>query len=236
MKKVILSIIVGLMILYVGNKTTEALAKNDLLMIAEGIKRVDPAAEITDWIVLARASVDNQFSEVATDIQTEYTNYVWSEDSSSNGKTLVGTYLNEKLNITSKIKIMSSDSQKTVLITSIEGTEWTRGQVDFIQNWLKNGTKVIFKDPPHYFSCIKGITGANMDKVLLKNWMNEYEAKSMESAIESNFISVAAKSNQFKNMMTNGMNLQLAFRDMREDQKYSGTQFTIGTPIIAFEY
>ena len=110
MKKVILSIIVGLMILYVGNKTTEALAKNDLLMIAEGIKRVDPAAEITDWIVLARASVDNQFSEVAADIQTEYTNYVWSEDSSSNGKTLVGTYLNEKLNITSKIKIMSSDS------------------------------------------------------------------------------------------------------------------------------
>ncbi len=236
MKKMILSIIVGLMILYVGNKTTEALAKSDLLMIAEGIKRVDPAAEITDWTVLARASVNNQYSLVAADLQTEYTNYVWSEDFSSNGKALVGTYLDEKLNITSKIKIMSSDSQKTVLITSIEGTEWTRGQVDFIQNWLKNGTKGIFNDPPYYFSCIKGTTGANMDKVSLKNWMNEFEAKSMESAIESNFISVAAKSKQFKNTITNGMNLQLAFRDLTEEQKNSRTQFTIGTPIIAFEY
>ncbi len=236
MKKAILLIIVGLMVLYVGNRTTEALAKPDLLIMAEGIEHVDPAAEITDWMILARANTDKQFPVVTADIQNKHTNFVWKEDKSSNGKTLVGTYLDEKLNITSTIKIMSSDSQKTVLIFSIEGTEWTPGQVDFIQNWLKTGTKGVFKDKPLYFSCIKGITGANMNKVLLKNWMNEFEAKSMERAIESNFISVATKSKQFTNNLTNGVNLQLAFREQKADRMDSGIQFTIGTPIIAFEY
>ena len=236
MKRLILSLIVGLMILYVGNKTTEAMNEDDLLMIAEGIKRADPAAEITDWMVLARVSMDEEFTVVAADIQNEYTNYVWKQESGSNGKTMVGTYLDEKLNTKATIKIMSSDSQETALIASIEGAGWTRGQVDFIHDWLKTGTKGIFKHKPQYFSCIKGMTGAKMDKVLLKNWMNEFEAKSLESAIESDFISVAAKSNQFKNKMTNGMNLQLAFRESKKDRRDSETQFTIGTPIIVFEY
>ena len=236
MKRVILFLIVGLMVLYVGNKTTEALDVSDLQLMEKGIKRIDPAAEITDWIILARASADRPFSVVVADIQKKYTNYVWSKDIYSNGKSLIGTYLDEKLNITTTIKIMSSDSQNTVLITSIEGTEWTNGQADFIQNWLKTGTKGIIKDKPQYFSCIKGITGAKMDKVILKNWMSVFEAKSMESAIENNFISVTAQSNQFNNKMTNGMNLQLAFREWKDDRNNSKTLFTIGTPIIAFEY
>mgnify|MGYP003461881802 CR=1 FL=1 len=236
MKRVILSLIVGLMVLYVGNKTTEALNENDLQALAEGIKRVDPAAEITDWTMLARASADRPYSVVTADIQKKYTNYVWKKETDSNGKSLIGTYLDEKLKITTTIKIMSIDSENPVLITSIEGTEWTDEQVNFIQNWLKNGTKGIIKDKPQYFSCIKGITGAKMDKVLLKNWMSIFEAKSMESAIESNFISVTAQSNQFNNKMTNGMNLQLAFREWKENRNTGKTLFTSGTPIIAFEY
>ena len=180
--------------------------------------------------------MNDQFTVVTADMQKKYANFVWRNESGSNSKAMVGTYLDERLNITTTIKIMSSDSQKTVLIASIEGTGWTRGQVDFIHNWLKTGTKGIFKHKAQYFSCIKGITGAKMDKVLLKNWMNEFEAKSMESAIERDFISVAAKSNQFKNKMTNGMNLQLAFRESKMNGRDSETQFTIGTPIIVFEY
>lgn len=232
MKRTIFIIIVGLMILYVGNKTTEAFVDNDLDKIANNINQIDPDAEITDWIILARSSSDAPFDKIRTQLRDELPGYVWTMEESSHGQTWIGKFTREDLGIVTTIKIMSAGS-KTYLIHSISGHEWTDRQVNFIHKGYPNDIKEVFVKKPSYFACIKGITGDTMDKVLLKNWMNELEAKPLESAIEDNFISVASKSKQFGNTMTNGVNLQLAFR---KDGLGGGTRFTIGTPIIAFEY
>jgi len=99
------------MILYVGNKTTEAFVDNDLDKIANNINQIDPDAVITDWIILARSSSDAPFDKIRTQLRDELPGYVWTMEESSHGQTWIGKFTREDLGIVTTIKIMSAGSK-----------------------------------------------------------------------------------------------------------------------------
>jgi|GEM_PF-6753353 len=233
LKKVVLPVIVGLMLLYVGNKTTEALVMNDLEKIVNGVFEINPDADVLGWTILARSTSDGDLAEMASSFKDEYPGYVWNKENTSDYQAWTGSSLNKELDVSTTIKVMSGEQDEITILYSIQGETWSNRHAAYIRGELKTGKKGLFKNEPDYFACLKVRTGDTMNEAVYKNWMNLFDATSVESAVESDFVSISANSKQFKNMLPNGANLQLAFRKTAEE---AGTMVTIGTPIIAFEY
>ena len=233
LKKVVLPVIVGLMLLYVGNKTTEALATSDLEKIVDRVFEINPDADVLGWSILARSSTKGSLSVVTSEVKERFTDYVWTEENTSDYQAWTGSRVDEELGVRSTIKVMSNERNEIAILYSIQGEKWSDGHAAYIRKQMKTGKKGLFKNEPDYFACLKVRTGDTMDKVVYKNWMKLFDATSVESAVESDFISISANSKQFENTLPNGVNLQLAFRETQEEE---GTTVTIGTPIIAFEY
>ena len=233
LKKVVLPVIVGLMLLYVGNKTTEALVMNDLEKIVNGVFEINPDADVLGWTILARSTSDGDLAEMASSLKDEYPGYVWSKENTSDYIAWTGSSINKDLDVSTTIKVMSGEHDEITILYSIQGEKWSDGHAAFIRKELKTGKKGLFKNEPDYFACLKVRTGDTMNEAVYKNWMKLFDATSVESAVESDFVSISANSKQFNNMLPNGANLQLAFRKTAEE---AGTMVTIGTPIIAFEY
>ena len=233
LKKAVLPVIVGLMLLYVGNKTTEALAMSDLEKIVNQVFEMNPDAEVMGWDILARSNENGDLSEVASGLKNRFADYVWTEENTSDYESWTGSRVNKELDVQSTIKVMSYERDKITILHSIQGERWSNRHAAYIQEELKTGKKGLFKNEPSYFACLKARTGDTMDKAVYKNWMKLFDATSVESAVEKDFVSISANSKKFKNMLPNGANLQLAFRKTSEGE---GTVVTIGTPIIAFEY
>ena len=233
LKKAVLLVIAGLMLLYVGNKTTEALAMSDLEKIVNRGFEINPDAEVMDWNILARSSSKGNLSDVASGLKNRFTDYVWTQENTSDYEAWTGSRINKDLDVRSTIKVMTDEHDEITILYSIQGKKWSKGHAAYVQKELKTGKKGLFKNEPSTFACLKVRTGDTMDEAVYKNWMNLFDATSVESAAERDFVSISANSKQFKNMLPNGANLQLAFRKTTAEE---GTVVTIGTPIIAFEY
>ncbi len=233
LKKAVLPVIVGLMLLYVGNKTTEALPMSDLEKIVNQAYEINPDAEVMGWNILARSSSKGNLSDAASGLKTRFTDYVWTKETTSDYEAWTGSRINKDLDVQSTIKVMSDERDEITILYTIQGEKWSSGHAAYIQKELKTGKKGLFKNEPDTFACLKVRTGDTMDKAVYKNWMKLFDATSVESAVERDFVSISANSKQFENMLPNGANLQLAFRKTTAEE---GTVVTIGTPIIAFEY
>lgn len=232
-KKAVISIIVGLMLFYVGNKTTEALAASDVEKIAERVFEMNPDADVLGWSILARSSSKGSLSDVTSEVKDRFRDYVWTEENTSDFQAWTGSRVDEEWGIRSSIKVMSDGRGEIAILYSIQGDNWSDGHAAYLRKQMKTGKKGLFKHEPDYFACLKVRTGDTMDEAVYENWMKLFDATSVESAVESDFVSISANSEQFENMLPNGANLQLAFRETPEEE---GTTVTIGTPIIAFEY
>lgn len=242
MRRAVYIIVVGLMVLNLGNSTIRAQKEaSDLETILE-ILSYHNDMSIKEWIVTARESMDGietkeQFLKEADRLKDSLSDYQWQIRQNEQAIALVGERKDSLLVETVTFSSSLKSNTDSYLNYEIKGTSVNSVTAELLQKKRTAVEKSIFSRYTIFFTCVKGEISGNIDKVLtskLDGLLTGLNAVETESVKEKNFVSVTANSSLFKqSFISEQYNLQLA---MRIDGLGQKTSFVIGTPIITFEY
>ncbi|WP_366164056.1 YwmB family TATA-box binding protein [Bacillus infantis] len=236
--------IIGFVTINLGNKTTVAIGKHDLLTMAAVLQNKDIL--IQDWTIHARKNMENvenlrDAETLAGKLKAVYPDWEWTS-SSSKDKAEYSAVFQADGNKKESIKILSTltnGKAHTYLIYEATGHGWGKETETFLKEELSDKLSDIFRGNATIFSCIKGEFGDKMKKTLPDNvneLMKAFDAKEIESLKESSFISASAYSPMFAGSIESNndeMNLQIGLRTQGLGGK---TTLVVGTPIITIEY
>ena len=242
MRRAVYIIVIGLMVLNVGNSTIRAQKEaSDLETILKIISHHSDMS-VKEWIVTARESMDGietkeQFLKEADRLKDSLSDYQWQIRQNEQAIALVGERKDYLLVETVTFSSSLKSNTDSYLNYEIKGTSVNSITAEQLQKKRKAVETSIFSRYTIFFTCVKGEISGNIDKVLtskLDGLLTSLNAVETESVKESNFVSITANSSLFKqSFISEQYNLQLA---MRIDGMGQKTSFVIGTPIITFEY
>lgn len=227
-----------------GNSTIVAKSKADIVVMTEIIQQ-EKNIKIENWSVYAREKNteikdENDFNNAVKKISEVFPKSQWKIEKQTNEMKALAVFKNPETGLTESINLMASlDKAEPIsyIVYEVKGNKWENRYSAFFENAFQNRKKDIFRGNPSIFSCIKGVFNDNIDTVLrteTARLLDLFQAEEIESIKERNFISVSANTALFNQTLTNKqLNLQLA---LRTEGLGGRTAFTVGTPIITFEY
>ncbi|MED3571264.1 YwmB family TATA-box binding protein [Cytobacillus praedii] len=235
-------VLIGFMLVNLGNKTTVADGELDLLKIASVLQ--DENILISEWSLHAREKMEMldeaEIKEYTKELQQQFPNWEWSVQSSVGHSEAVAVLKHG--NKTETIKILSTpikDQYQTYVIYEVKGQGWNQKVQKNLPKRIADRITDIFRGNATTFSCIKGEFNDKIDKTLpleIKHLLAVFKAKEVEALKEDAFISSSAYSTMFSESVEAGekeMNVQLGIRNQGMGGK---TTIVVGTPIITIEY
>ncbi|MGN7399365.1 YwmB family TATA-box binding protein [Cytobacillus praedii] len=235
-------VLIGFMLVNLGNKTTVADGELDLLKIASVLQ--DENILISEWSLHAREKMEMldeaEIKEYTKELQQQFPNWEWSVQSSVGHSEAVAVLKHG--NKTETIKILSTpikDQYQTYVIYEVKGQGWNQKVQENLPKRIADRITDIFRGNATTFSCIKGEFNDKIDKTLpleIKHLLAVFKAKEVEALKEDAFISSSAYSTMFSESVEAGekeMNVQLGIRNQGMGGK---TTIVVGTPIITIEY
>lgn len=244
MKRIlVIVVLIGFMLVNLGNKTTVADGELDLLKIASVLQ--DENILISEWSLHAREKMEmlNKVKEIkdyTEELKQQFSDWEWSVQS-SDGHFEAVAVLKRKSEMET-IKILSTpikDQYQTYVIYEVKGQGWDQKTEESVSKRTGNRITDIFRGKATTFSCIKGEFNDKIDKTLpleIKHLLSAFKAKEVEALKEDAFISSSAYSTMFSEFVEAGekeINLQLGIRNQGLGGK---TTIVVGTPIITIEY
>lgn len=238
MRNLIFVVLIGFIMISVGNSTIVAKGDSSDLKQMYEVLMQNSDVRIENWSVTAREvsysiESEQEFIQQLKKLKKKFPVFTWNIKKDSAKLTAIGVY--EENHIKESIILAStlSERQESYVIYEIRGSKL---ETD-LELKLQNRKKGLFKETTTFFTCIEGNFSDNIDEVLttqMNQWMQGFKAQEIESMKETDFISITAQSSLFQQTyVSDYYNLQLA---MRSDGLGSSTSFVIGTPIITFEY
>ncbi|MDL5041718.1 YwmB family TATA-box binding protein [Heyndrickxia coagulans] len=235
--------IVGLTLIFMGNKTDAANFTDQLQLFQASIAKLN--GKVTEWSLYTReplrAPSEPEWAEKVQTLQDTFPEMHWSVKKDRHVKVLTGKL--EKSHYVETVKLMSTLSNAengSYIIYEVNGKGWDRAQMRKVNQLVSARTRALFTKKPMVFSCIKGEFSDKMDHVLLRGkkeqLLKRLDAQEIETMEEKNFYAVSGYSPKFSeniHVKNRKMNVQIGLRDSGLGGK---TTVVIGTPIITIEY
>ncbi len=227
------------MIILLENKATMAKDAIDLITLASLLE--DENIIINEWSIHGREKMerDTDVEGYAKKLMDDFPEWEWNVNQDEKHWEAVGFLQKELKTEMIKVSTPIKNQQQAYVIYEVKGQGWHGGMDTKLSQELENKISAIFRGKPTVFSCIQGEVSDKMNTTL-PNKMEEilaaFNATEVEALKESNFMSVSAHSERFKNAInTNGyeMNLQIGLRYQELGEK---TTLVVGTPILTIEY
>jgi TATA-box binding len=244
-KLVLYIVIIGLSVILFGNSTIVANSKLDIMKMAELLEK-EQGLELGEWSVYAREEVTGLQTKEDLDhevskLQKSFPEFTWEKETQAESYKAAATFKDVEKGIIESINLMSTHINSelvTYMVYEVKGQQWNNASSAHLERSFQNRIKDIFRGNPTIFSCIEGIINDTIDEVLsfqTTRFLDLFQAEEIESLREPTFVSISGKTEMFRQTLTTDgqMNLQLA---LRKDGLGSQTTFTVGTPIITFEY
>ncbi|WP_235822776.1 YwmB family TATA-box binding protein [Cytobacillus massiliigabonensis] len=242
-KILVIVVLIGFMLVNLGNKTTVAVGEPDLLKIASVLQ--DENILINEWSLHAREKMEmldkvKEIKDYTEELKQQFPDWDWSEQSKEGHFEAVAIF--EHGSETETIKILSTPIKghfQTYVIYEVKGQGWDQKAEESFSKRMTNRITDIFRGNATTFSCIKGEFNDKIDKTLpleIKHLLAVFKAKEVEALEEDAFISSSAYSTMFSESVEAGekeINLQLGIRNQGMGGK---TTIVVGTPIITIEY
>lgn len=237
-------VLLGLIAFLCGNSTIVAQSRADIVKMADIISR-EKNLKVEAWSVTAREMVrsetgDEDFYRIFGTLEQLLPSYNWEQDHRRAEMKVRGIRHDARQGLTETVQVMSGlENGRTVTYVTYEvkGESWGKSSLAFFEKNYKTRINDIFRGKPLIFSCITGYISDNMDTILSSETarlLGVFKGKEIESVKETDFVSMTGKTELFEQPLTeNQLNLQLA---LRTDRLSGKTAFTVGTPIITFEY
>lgn len=235
-------VLIGFMLVNLGNKTTVAVGELDLLKIASVLQ--DENILITEWSLHAREKMEMldkvEIKDYTKELKQQFPNWEWSVQTSKGHSEAVAVLKHGSE--TETIKILSTpikDHFQTYVIYEVKGQGWDQKAEESLSKRMTDRITDIFRGNATTFSCIKGEFNDKIDKTLpleIKHLLAVFKAKEVEALKEDAFIASSAYSTMFSESVEAGekeMNVQLGIRNQGMGGK---TTIVVGTPIITIEY
>lgn len=237
--------VIFLMVVLMGNQTTEAKVDLDLVKIGSIFKTEDIL--LNEWSLYAREHLVDLKSEkevqaYAQELQNEFPEWDWTVKNTSQKWEVTAVSPTSKHH-KETLQLMSTHTKQPVdayIVYRVSGNEWNQKTESFFTtDQFKKRLTDIFRGEPTIFSCMKGEVGGKMDKALsvkAKKLLSVFHAREIEALKEERFMSVSAFSPLFSGSIENeknNMNLQIG---IRSDGLGTKTTIVVGTPIITVEY
>ena len=243
--KIILTVLglVGLILLNIGDKTTAADGKLDLLKMASVLQ--DENILINEWSLYAREKMVNlqdqkEIKSYTEELKQQFPDWEWATNSDKVHSESVGVL--KQGSETESIKILSTSTNgqfQTYVIYEVKGQVWDKKVEESIPHKMASRISDIFRGNATIFSCIKGEFNDKMIKTLpleMEHLLTIFQAEEIEALKEDTFISSTAHSTMFSETVEVGeknMNVQIGIRNPGMGGK---TTLVVGTPIITIEY
>lgn len=235
-------LLIGLMVLSLGNSTVVAQKKASDLETMLAIINHHNDMSIKEWSVIARESVDGikteeQFLLEANRLQENLPDFKWQIINDKNAVTVIGKRQDSIFTETVTLASALTSATKSYMNYEIKGTEVSNEVLGQLKERKNAAEQLIFSRYAIFFTCVKGEISGNIDKVLTskaEDLMFDFKAVETEGVKEEHFMSITANSSLFEqSFISEQYNLQLA---MRFDGLSQKTTYVFGTPIITFEY
>ncbi|SFC22219.1 TATA-box binding [Bacillus sp. OV322] len=236
--------ILGLIMFLFGNSTISTKAEPDIVKMT-GLLQQEKSMHIEDWSVYARErmkgiATESEFNHEVEKLKKISPDFQWKKEGDKQSWKASATFEHVENGLVESINLMTTHgktNQVTYIIYEVKGSVWKKDYASFLKTPFQKRIHDIFRGNPSIFSCVKGHFSDTIDKVLpleITRLLDLFQAKEIEHVKEQNFISVTGHTNVFEQSLTSEhMNLQLALRTEGLGGK---TSFTVGTPIITFEY
>lgn len=234
--------IICFVIITIGNNSTLAEHRHDLVTIASVFK--DENIFINEWSLHAREKVENLQSKedvkrYTEQLKSRFSSWEWETRNSKKHWETVAVFKNGTKIETIKISTPIKNFTETYVLYEAKGQGWNQHLEKRLNQEIESKITTIFRGNPTIFSCIKGEFNDKMNTTLpnkMEKILAVFQAAEIESLKEDSFISVSSYSTKFQTSVeTNGkkMNLQLG---MRKNEVDARTTVVVGTPIITVEY
>lgn len=242
---IIITILIGLACLTIGNNITIARTKSDLITINEILQKQENVT-INEWSLHARERLENVTSiEDAKAYQSElkrvFPNGDWVE-TKNHQSWQAKMVLNSSGQIEESIILTTSlttDNVQSYIMYEVRGKKLANKEMKRLDMEINKKISDIFRGKPTIFSCIKGEFSDKMNETLpykVNHLLDAFQAKKVEALEEDDFISTSAYTPLFEERIDNSekeMNVQIGLRTQDMGGK---TTFVVGTPIITIEY
>jgi hypothetical protein len=234
-------IISMILVVMMGNRTTEAEEDQDLVKIGSVFQTENIL--LNEWSMYAREHLvdlksEKEIKEYADKLQRKFPKWDWTVENTSQKWEVTAVSPTSKHH-KEVLQIMATHTKQPVnayIVYRVSGKAWDKDAKSFFtSSQFKNRLSDIFRGKPTIFSCMKGEVSDKIDEALPK-LMSVFKAKEIEALKEDNFMSVTAYSPLFSDSIENeknSMNLQIGVRSEGLGAK---TTVVIGTPIITIEY
>lgn len=242
---IIITILIGLACLTIGNNITIARTKSDLITINEILQKQENVM-INEWSLHARERLENVTSiEDAKAYQSElkrvFPNGDWVETKnhqSWQAKMVLKSsgQIEESIILTTSL---TTDNVQSYIMYEVRGKKLANKEMKRLDMEINKKISDIFRGKPTIFSCIKGEFSDKMNETLpykVNHLLDAFQAKKVEALEEDDFISTSAYTPLFEERIDNSekeMNVQIGLRTQDMGGK---TTFVVGTPIITIEY
>lgn len=242
---IIITLIIGLACLTIGNNITIARTKSDLITINEILQKQENVT-INEWSLHARERLENVSSiEDAKAYQSElkkvFQNGDWVETKnhqSWQAKMVLKSsgQIEESIILTTSL---TTDNVQSYIMYEVRGKKLADKEMKRLDMEINKKISDIFRGKPTIFSCIKGEFSDKMNETLpykVNHLLDAFQAKKVEALEEDDFISTSAYTPLFEERIDNSekeMNVQIGLRTQDMGGK---TTFVVGTPIITIEY
>ncbi|MGI8350966.1 YwmB family TATA-box binding protein [Niallia circulans] len=242
---IIITILIGLAYLTIGNNITIARTKSDLITINEILQKQENVT-INEWSLHARERLENVTSiedakAYQSELKTVFPNGDWVETKNhqswqakmvlkSSGQT------EESIILTTSL---TTDNVQSYIMYEVRGKKLADKEMKRLDMEINKKISDIFRGKPTIFSCIKGEFSDKMNETLpykVNHLLDAFQAKKVEALEEDDFISTSAYTPLFEERIDNSekeMNVQIGLRTQDMGGK---TTFVVGTPIITIEY
>lgn len=240
-KKEIAFVVCTIIMLFamVANHIGAASNESKISRIADGLHKHN--VEIDEWSLYAKKMVEKKSIEDVKLLTNEHRQYNWSFEQDDHMFKAVGTYVNEKDNVTEKLQFvttLTNNHSLSYILYEVTGMG-SPGNWDKVNNYFSEQSFNIFHDKVTTFTCVKGIVDDKMKVSLYEKInviLNEFDVRPVEKLQEQDFLSISGKTSLWEDFIPtkNGeMNIQTA---IRTDGMGENTTLIIGTPIITSEY
>jgi hypothetical protein len=257
-------LIVSLILVMMGNKTTEAMssllkaekqAGSDSLILPKGADDLAKIGSILQaehilpdyWSFYAREHVTSMKSveevqNYAKKLQQKFPDWKWSVTNTSQKWQVTAVSPTSKHH-QEMLQLMATHTKQPVdayIVYSVRGSEWNKATESFFTTKeFRNRLSDIFRGKPTVFSCMKGVFSDKIDTALAKKAgrvMSGFNAKEIEALKEENFMSVSASSPIFTGSIDHKLHNMNIQIGLRSEGLGSKTTIVVGTPIITIEY
>lgn len=237
-------VIIGFIVLQLGNKTTVANKELDIQTIANVLQ--DEDILLNKWTFHAREHLlslksDKEIDSLVKELQAKFPNWEWTEsfDNQKRKVTAVSKTSKHHQETLQIITTLTKQQVNAYMIYEVKGGKWNQKSITFLANHLETRLTDIFRGNPTIFSCMEGVFNDKMNAALpnsVNKVLSSFHAKEIEALKEETFMSVSASSPLFAESIKankDNMNMQIAVRN----QGLGGeTTIVVGTPIITIEY